>query len=175
MKKITQLQLQKVLQKIGSCKFVSLTTECVPNLKAPKTNGLLDSNGNSRIIKRSKVVVLTGDSLDYKSVVNRRLAKVGEDPIIEVQPRKWGERVPNTPFVLNNGKMYLETLVQSVCDTKYLFDGKEVAKDEISDKLNTKSENDTYGLGDNQPVWRDYALTSIKEVVADGQEYIVID
>ena len=169
---INQKQLQKILSNIGNCRFVSLVVETTPKLKAPKTNGLLDSNGNSRIVKRSKVVVSTGDSLSYQSVVNRRL-KVSEQPIVEVKPRQWGERVPNTPFVINSGKLYLETLINSVSSTQYFMDGKEVQKEDIKDWLGDKPNTDTYGLNDNQPIWRDYALTSIKEVVTDGVTYHV--
>lgn len=171
--KVDNKGLQKVLQNIGNCKFVSITADTVPSLKSPKTNNLLKPNGDSRIIKRSKVVISTGDSLDYKSVVNRRLVKVGEQPIIEVQPRKWGERVPNTPFVINCGKLYLEALVNKVVSTQYFFDGNEVTKDDIKEYLREKTNADTYALGENQPIWRDYNLENIREVVADGVIYIV--
>ena len=165
--------LQKVLQNIGSCKFVSITADTTPSLKSPKTNGLLKQNGESRIIKRSKVVISTGDSLDYKSVVNRRLVKVGEQPVVEVQPRKWGERVPNTPFVINCGKLYLEALVNRAVSTQYFFDGNEVTKDDIKEYLREKTNADTYGLDENQPIWRDYNLENIREVVADSVTYTV--
>jgi hypothetical protein len=166
--------LQKVLQNLGSCTFASIVAEVEPKLKSPKTNGLVNPDGSSRIVKRSKVTLAVGDNLSYKSVVNRRLEKVGEDKVDEVQPRKWGERVPNTPFVIHKGQLYLESLVINVSDTRYFLDGKEVPKSDVQHFLAEKTSSDTYGLGDNQPVWRDYKLSSIREVKTNNEVYQVI-
>ena len=167
--------LQQLLQNLGGCKFVSMVAETVPPLKSPKTNGLVNPDGSSRIVKRSKVVLATGNNMDYKSVVNRRLDKDGKEQIDEVKPRQWGERVPNTPFVLHKGQLYLETLILGVSDTRYFFDGKEVQKSDIKDYLNEKTDknSDNYGLGDSAPIWRDYKLSNIRQVTTDGQTWEV--
>lgn len=163
--------LQQLLQNLGACKFVSMVTETVPPLKSPKTNKLYNEDGSPRIVKRSKVTLATGDNLDYKSIVNRRLKKQGEDEIGEVKPRQWGERVPNTPFVIHKGQLYLETLILGVSDTRYFFDGKEVQKSEISQYLNEKPNSDTYNLDSSAPIWRDYKLSNIRQVTTDGQTW----
>ena len=170
---VGQIGLQKVLQNLGACKFASIVAETVPTLKAPKTNGLLNPDGSSRIVKRSKITLATGDNLSYKSVVNGRLRKQGEDEVAEVQPRKWGERVPNTPFVIHKGQLYLETLILGVSSTQYFMDGKEVQKSEIAGFLAEKPNADTYGLTDSAPVWRDYKLCNIREVKTDQKVYEV--
>jgi hypothetical protein len=172
---VGQIGLQKVLQNLGACKFASMVAETVPALKAPKTNGLLNPDGSSRIVKRSKITLATGDNLSYKSVVNGRLRKQGETEIAEVQPRKWGERVPNTPFVIHKGQLYLETLILGVSETRYFLDGKEVQKSEIAGFLLEKPNTDTYGLTDSAPIWRDYKLCSVKELTTDKQTYEVLE
>lgn len=166
--------LRQLLMGLGNCTFASIVAETTPPLKSPKTNRLLNPDGSSRIVKRSKVTLAVGDSLNYKSVVNRRLEKAGETTVDEVHPRKWGERIPNTPFVLHKGQLYLETLILGVSNTQYFFDGKEVQKSDIADFLAEKTSSDTYNLGNNQPVWRDYKLSSIKEIKTNGEVYQVI-
>jgi hypothetical protein len=165
--------LQKILQNLGACKFVSITAETVPSLKSPKTNGLVNPDGSSRIVKRSKVTLATGDNMDYKSIVNGRLKKQGENEVAEVQPRKWGERVPNTPFVMHKGQLYLETLILGVSDTRYFLDGQEVKKSDIAQFLSEKPNSDTYDLGSFAPIWRDYKLANIREITTDKQTYQV--
>jgi len=165
--------LQQLLQNMGGCKFASMTTETVPPLKSPKTNGLVNPDGSSRIVKRSKVTLATGNNLNYKSVINRRLDKEGKEQIEEVKPRQWGERIPNTPFVLHKGQLYLETLILGVSDTRYFFDGKEVQKSDIKDYLNEKPNSDTYNLDSFAPIWRDYKLSNIRQVTTDGQTWTV--
>lgn len=167
-RKVNLKKLQKILQNVGSCKFVGLITETEPAIKSPKTSGMA-----GRIKKISEVTLLTGDSLSYESVINRRRKKVGLEAVEQVKPRKWGQRIPNTPFVIHNGQLYLETQIIAVGNVKYLLDGKEVPKEEVKEFLTEKKEGDIYGLGKDQPIWRDYKLGSIREVRADKHHYIV--
>lgn len=62
----------------------------------------------------------------YQQMVRRRQLKEGKSPDFEVQPRAWGTRIGNTPFIEHKGKHYLDVIVKNKGTSQYFLDGKPV-------------------------------------------------
>jgi hypothetical protein len=106
---------------------------------------------------------------NYANSVNRQQGREGGEMDFEAQPRKWGTRLPHSPFVEHKGKLYLETKVQNVYGTQYLLDGKEVTKDEIREWLRPKPEEGARQGVENPVILRDFSLESIREIRVGGE------
>lgn len=165
---VSQSELRDRLLEIAAATFAAITYETEPAIKSPKTSGM-----QGRILKVSTINPIVGNRIDYRSIVNRRLDKVGEEPVVEVQPRKWGVRIGGTPFVEHKGNLYLECLCGRTVSTQYFLDGNPVDKADISQYLLPKKESDLYGLGEDKPIWRDIRLDHIRQIVVDHTTYRV--
>jgi len=173
---LTSKELREVLADMAACQFVSITFTSKPsNIKSPKTSGMIREDGSCRLMRRTTINPICGKSIDYLSIVNRRKDKQGEERIKEVQPRKWGVRIDNSPFVFHKGNYYLETLCTGKAKTQYYLDGCPIDKDDAQQYLRPRKEADTYNLGDDKPIWRDIKLTNINSVTMDGQAYHVAE
>jgi len=156
--------------------FAGLVCETVPSeIKNPKTSGMGD-----RITKLSHVTVAVGDKLNYGRIVNGRRDRLAGELGVEppedykVQERKWGMRVPNTPFVIHRGQLYLECLITGVSQTEYKLDGVIVSKDMIAPYLRPKTADTSEERLGVEVIWRDYRLDSIVQVRVDGKIYVVV-
>jgi len=154
-------KMSDLLKQTRGATPVSLIVETEPELVKPKTNPLA-----GRLRKRSYINGMIG--WHYANSVNRQLAREEKDAEFEAVPRKWGQRLPNSPLVEHNGKLYLETKVEKVYDTKYILDDKEVTKEEIAEYLRGKTESSRQGT-EKQIILRDYALDNIKEIRIKGK------
>ena len=154
-----------MLKELSGNTFIGLTTETVPKLTGGKKNAM-----QGRVTKRtiSSVQIFQGTS-GYANKVNRRLESEGKDAFT-VGPRAWGERIDGTPFVTHKGNDYLEVIFNKVIASEYFLDGLVVAKDSIVGLPASKPEGKQGGL-DDKVVIRTYALSSIRELRAFGEEY----
>jgi hypothetical protein len=115
------------------------------------------------ITKRAKINVVLGTNVNFGRIVNARRQKGGLEAV-SIQPRQWGQRIPNTPYVWHNGKLYLECLVLKTLSEKYFNrDGVEIPKDEV---FNGGQAPNVYDLGKDSPKWRTYKLDSIQQVTS---------
>jgi len=98
----------------------------------------------------------------YNDMVKRRLEKEGKDPeSFTLGKRVWGERVPQTPFVLHNGQIYVEAIfLKSPKQVSYLLDGKPIEKNQIEGLKEKQEEGEQGGLN-NKVIIRTYKLDSI--------------
>ena len=107
-------------------------------------------------------------------MVQRRLIAEGKDPTsFELQPRTWGERIPETPFIHHHkdgvDTFYLEVIFLKGGESQYLLDGKPIdKKDIIGLKPATAAEQ---GGLENKVIIRSFKLSSIEKVRIDGMEY----
>ena len=95
----------------------------------------------------------------------------------DLQPRKWGERIQNTPFIRHKDNLYLEMRMQkegpakTIVETSYFDEqGNEVSKTDLAPWVKPKRVND------NDPVdffYREYRTDHVVEVRAGGEVYIV--
>jgi hypothetical protein len=113
-------------------------------------------------------------SSSYGDMVARRLLAEGKDPAsFELQPRTWGERIPETPFISHtkDGEttFYLEVIVLNSGKSSYYLDNAPIAKSDVVG-LKTATEGEQGGL-ENKVIVRSFKLSSITAVRIDGMEY----
>lgn len=108
-------------------------------------------------------------------MVKRRLEKEGKNPdSFQLSPRKWGERVPNTPFITHTPKgqtvekVYLEVIFLKGGESKFYVDGKLTAREDIPGIAEGEAEQ---GGLENKVIIRTFSLESIRSVRIDGTEY----
>jgi hypothetical protein len=70
--------------------------------------------GVRKVTTGTRVILFTnkGGISGYGEMVKRRLLEAGKDPrdfVLGDLP--WGERIPDTPFIINRGVYYLQTVV----------------------------------------------------------------
>jgi hypothetical protein len=164
--------LPELLGNLRAAQFAAVEYESEPgNVKSPKTSGMA-----GRIKKRCRVNPIVGTALSYLSVVNRRLTAEGKEPVDQVKPRQWGERVIGTPFVSHKGQLYLECLVEKCHEVTWFLDGAEIAYDVVKPFLRpAPPKSNLYDLADEDiPCWRDIRLDHILSVSMDGCRYVVV-
>lgn len=165
---------QMIFSNVSGASFVGIDTETAVTLTGGKKNPQ-----QGRVTKRttgSNVMVFQNKSINgYAAMVARRLANEGKDPdSFELQPRKWGKRIANTPFVEHekDGEMqyYVEFIFLKAGDVEYLLDGKVVDKSTIQGLPVKRAPSGQGGLEDQVQV-RSFKLDSITKIRIDGNEY----
>ena len=162
-------------ENINGTTFISLTTSTEPRLTGGKSNPY--KGRVKKITTGSNVMVFQNKNIHgYDAMVKRRLAKEGKNPASFVlSPRKWGVRVPNSPFVEHNGAYYLEVIFLKSGDTHYELDGivfdHTNKANQIRLGLNLdKVEGHQGGLND-KVIIRTFKIDSITELTINGDTY----
>lgn len=96
-----------------------------------------------------------------------------------VSPRKWGERIPNTPFIQHTKdgatKHYLDTIFLRAGTSEFFLDGNPIAEADIvgyEKPVAKESPNVQGGLKvENQIIVRSIGLDSIRAIRTGGSEY----
>lgn len=160
---------KKLLDTVDGAAFAGIDTQTAVKLKGGKSNP--QQGRVTKLHTGANVMLFTNKGgSSYAKMVERRLGNEGKDPAsFELQPRKWGERIPNTPFIEHKGKHYIEVIFLRPGTSQYLLDGKPVDKSEI-EGLPSPREAEQGGL-DNKVIIRSYSLDSIKAIRIDGTEY----
>lgn len=162
-----------MIENVNGSTFIALTTETVPQMRKTVSRGNANPHYGrvTKITSGANVMVFQNKNTNgYNNMVQSRLKKEGIDPsTFELQPRKWGTRIPNTPFIEHNGKYYLEVIFLNPGVTEYQLDGQKVNKEDIQG-LPEKREAHQGGL-ENKVIIRTYSVDSIKSVVINGEKY----
>jgi|TARA_B110000503_G_C7098118_1_gene392562 hypothetical protein len=88
----------------------------IDTVTEPKTKG----GCPFEVVKMTKRRVKVGCNLDLKAEIEANQVAEGYEADYKISPRKWGARVAGTPFVENNGEIYLPCIVESNIETVYL-------------------------------------------------------
>lgn len=147
--------------------FVSIDTLSNVTLTGGKKNEF-----QGRVQKR-----MTGARVEvgasYERKVQKRLVSEGKDATdFELQPRKWGVRMGDTPIIehtLKDGtvKHYLEVIFQQGGNVEYLVDGEVVDPSTIPGLPESRGEAEQGGLSDDgKVVIRTFDIGSITEIRA---------
>lgn len=177
-KRISQEQLVALINgsadvEINGNTFVNIETlTSVSDLVKPKSNpynGLMKLNISNVQIFQNK------NSNAYANKVKRELAKEGKDvENFELQPRKWGERIKNTPLVTHKGEFYLEVMFNTqVGETRFFHNGEEVSAETVKPHRREKKEGSQGGL-ENKVIIRTYKIASITSITIAKQKYVVM-
>lgn len=131
-----------------------------------------------RVRKISRVNGVIG--WQYESAVNRQRDREqrpeNADGTIEhffAEPRKWGERLPGSPWVSHKQQMYLELKVERVLGHEYRCDGKPIDVAELEPWLQRKTGESSRQGVEKEIILRDYRLDSILAVTFGGKQYLI--
>ncbi len=155
---------------VNGATFISLTTETDPRLLGGKKN---PHKGNvQKVMCGGNVMIFQNKNIHgYDAMVKRRLTKEGKDPSsFELADRKWGVRVPNTPFVEHKGEYYLEVIFLHTGAIHYELGGKLIHSRNVRGLPKKPVEGKQGGLND-KVIIRTFKVSSIRSLVIDGQEY----
>jgi hypothetical protein len=132
--------------------------------------------------------VLSAEEIDELAAKIEAALEAGEaerreeaEERFRVKPRKWGERVPNSPFIEHvkageaEPNYYLDTIFLRAGKTEFFLDGKPIDEANIQgyEKPEAKqSEKVQGGLKvENQIIVRSIGLASILRIKTGGQDY----
>lgn len=179
-------EIESILAPINGATFAALDTVTVPVLKGGKGNpfqGKIEKHcfGNRVMLFTNKY------SSGYENMVKRHLEQAGLDPeTFQAGELPWGKRVPNSPFIENEGNLYLQTVFLKAGDVSY-HAIEEFSRMDVSNLLVTYpkdseiSKYEIQGLSDRtgsehqglerskQVIVRTYAIDSIVGIRAFGQ------
>lgn len=155
------MHIQKIINdNVDASTFVGIDTETVVPLRGGKSNPH-QGRVTKRVTGSNVMIFCNNKSNAYENMVRRRLAAEGKDPtLFMLQPRKWGQRIPNTPFIEHNDSLYMEVIFLRSGQVEYLLDGQPVSEDAIFG-LTEKQESHQGGL-DKKVIIRTYAVESIR-------------
>jgi len=160
--------------KINGNTFVNIETmtDASKELLKPKSNPF---NGLQKFTVSNVQIFQNKNGSAYEAKVKRDLEKEGKNgDDFQLQPRTWGERIKNTPLVFHKGEFYLEVMFTGkVGDVKYFFEGKEIAKEKLTNYLRAKKEGNQGGL-EKKVIIRTYKIESITAITIDKQKYVVM-
>lgn len=131
-----------------------------------------------KIVKNASIMLASSAAL-YFNTVNRRLAEEGKGPY-EVKPRKWGERVGDTPYIHHvqadgTERYYLDMIFNKAGEVMYTLDGSEIRDPlilaEILSYIPDREEADQGGL-DNKVIIRSVALANILGIRVNGKSFV---
>jgi hypothetical protein len=155
---------------VNGATFITINTDTVPKLSGGKNNPFLGRVHKTN--EGSNVMVFQNKNTNgYANMVARRLAAEGKDPnSFVLGDRKWGVRIPNTPFIEHNGQFYLEVIFLSNGKTTYLVDGMPTHPSHI-EGLTTDHEEGRQGGLDNKVVIRTFRVDNITSITVNKNTY----
>ncbi len=160
-----------VVENINGMTFVAINTSTEPRLTGGKKNPYL---GRVRKVMEGANVMIfqnkTGSG--YDKMVKRRLEKEGKNPeSFQLSPRKWGTRIPNTPFIEHKGQYYLEVIFLRSGMVTYTIDGMPVEDPSTITGLTLdKPEAEQGGLND-KVIIRTFKIQSITQIKINKHVY----
>lgn len=170
-RKISRQKFINMLASIRGAKMCTIISETDPRMK---------KTGNpfvGQILKRTRLNVTI--NFIYQNSVNRVRTKEGNTADFEAKPRKWGQKVPGTPFVMHNDQMYLEAKPNAAKPQVEFINnvsGEIVLKEALAQWLPTpSSQAEAQGVSEeNEVIVRTYAINNITDWIVDGKHYKII-
>jgi hypothetical protein len=182
------ISLPSLVNSFRGCQIIGLDTLTQVDLKGGRANP--HSKRITKLVTGSRVMVFK-NGVGYLNMVNRRLAHEKEaagllqaladastqtgilnSPIWTPGPRQWGSRIPDSPFITHQEKMYLECIFLQAGRVSYFLDGQPIDKQDIQGFPDPKTEGDQGGLV-NKVIIRTYSFDSILRVRKSKQVYTI--
>jgi hypothetical protein len=170
MKVVTAGQMEQVIE--GSVKgttAVSVVSETEVRM-VKKHRETKEANPYLGAIKRQKKNGMIG--FDYGNSVNNQAEREGKDER-DAKSRTWGVLSESRLFVHHKGNSYLQLKLQSVTDTVYLLDGREIPEADIKPYLSASSKSSTQADLDKQVVVNDIKMANINAITMQGETYVL--
>jgi hypothetical protein len=167
----------EVFGNVNGNSFVGLDTETIVDLAGGKANPM-----KGRVTKRtlgSQIMVFQNKNTNgYDAMVRRRLEAEGKNPDdFQLSPRKWGERLPDCPFIKHikadtvDPEYYIEAIFLRGGESSYFLDGNPIDKANIIGLKEPKASVDAQAGLENQVIVRSYKVSSLIGVRIDKTEY----
>jgi hypothetical protein len=171
-------QAREIFANVNGASFVGIDTETIPTLKGGRANPM-QGRVTKRMAGASVMVFQNRNSSSYGDMVQRRLQREGKDPAsFELQPRKWGTRIANTPFIEHekDGEMnyYVEFIFLRSGEVSYHLDGVPITRDQIIGFQEREENPDSQGGLENKVVVRSFKLDSITGIRIDGNTHVIV-
>jgi len=176
---LTTAELTNNLCSMDKTVLATVRTVTVPEMR--KTNNPF----YGKVVKVQDLSASVG-SWNYQRAVNNRRQKEWQKALLsdETTPqpaefvseaRKWGTRVPNTPFVEHKGQLYVELSVHKCLRQVYLDDqGNPVSKELLEPYLQKSQDGGRQDL-DNPVILRDVKVCNIVSVTYGGDTVEVVE
>lgn len=173
--KLTQKQLISRLSRSKRASIITIFAQTVPELHL---------GCPWRVVKLAQVNGMV--NWIYKNAVNRQREREGKplEPVefngVRVgfqvarfipEARHWGQRLKATPFIVHEGRYYLELKVERVIESRYLINGKPATDEQFQLLLPwlRRKPDGRRQMVDKPVILRDYALRNIVQVRFDGK------
>ena len=162
--------LRTLLESVNGASFIKINTSTVPKLTGGKSNPFKDRV--RKITTGANVMVFQNkNSNGYENMVKRRLEKEGKSAeSFNLSPRKWGERLPNTPIVEHKGAYYLEVIFLNKGVTHYEVDGVKTDPSTITGLSGYDGEAEQGGLND-KVIIRTFKIDSLTSITINKETH----
>lgn len=161
--------------KLSGASFVTINTTTTPKLNKTLVtdDGRIENPYFDKVTKQSKLncqIFQNKVKNGYEEMVKRRMVKEGKDPeTFELQPRKWGVRLPNLPIIEHKGEYYLEVIVHNTLSSEYIYNNKSVKSTEIKGWPSSGDPEKSQGGIEDKVEIRSIKLSNIKEIHIGGE------
>lgn len=155
---------------VNGATFISIDTITNVKLNGGKSNPL-QGKVQKKVVGSNVMVFQNKNGSSYEAMVKRRLTKEGKNPSsFKLQPRTWGTRLRDSPFVEHKGEYFIEVIFLHKGKTTYLVNGIETDKNKIIGFPSHKDEAQQGGL-DDKVIIRTYKTDSIKAITINKKTY----
>ena len=164
-------KLQHILSDVNGATFISIDTVTTPVLEGGKKNPM---QGQIRKVTiGSNVMVFSNKTVNaYDAMVRRRLEQEGKDPnTFELGQRRFGERIPGTPFIEHNGQLYLEVIFLKAGKTHFEHGVRPIERHQVVG-LKEAKEGVQAGL-EKKVVIRTINVDNIKQITVNKEMHIL--
>jgi len=171
----------KVISRDKLIEVIAVLQGCQPATLVTETDARLKKTGNSfgQVNKLSRVNCMIG--FIYENAVNRQQVREGaEHGAFEAQAHAWAEHIEGCNWLVKNPKtdeLYLVVKVQkSLEHPTYIkaISREPLAYEDVKPFLPAKRSNaDAQGV-EREVIYRQYKLSSIKELHIGGEQYAVV-
>lgn len=160
---MTSQELYNAIASIKGVTFASVVTLTDPDMN--KTNNPF----YGKVKKYSRASILIGN-WSYENSVKKQATREGLDADdIEIQPRKWGNRIQGTSIVEHKGNFYLEAKIEKYIDVHYVDEnGVTIDKELLKPFLRKHNDSGTQVDIEKKIQLRDIKFESIVEMKFNG-------
>ena len=165
---ISSAQLMKILFDVKGARFCTIVTTTEPKMN--KKNNPYFGN----LLKTSEANVTM--NFIYENAVNNQQIREGNEGTFVVKPRTWGEKIPNTCFIMHNDQMYMEVKYNAIPSSSYystIETNEIINKEFIKPFLPAKkSQAESQGV-EKEIIIRDIKISNIREIKINQKHYII--
>ena len=155
--------LDDLISRIHGCTFANIDATTTP------------SAGLTKVVTGKRVILFTNKLVSgYEKMVQRRLEEAGKDPkTFHAGDLPWGTRIPETPYIENRGKVYLQTIDLTPGKVEYFMLGEKLTDEEVAGLQFPNRHADNQGLAPSSQVFVScYLLENIDRIALMGEQLV---